>query len=165
MVWNPISEEEFSRIAAGMEQAEQSGIFDLLFAGDCQETRQLPTKESLLSCISPEMRLYKSFFMKIYGYEISFPDFAETALSRLEAAGCSRAREYYHHFISEYKRQRDEELKPIAVDMEKKVNEDYEKKVKKVQKEGSGQWNGKYKMKSDYPEISKALGFNVLQKV
>ena len=114
MVWNPISEEEFSQIAAGIEQAEQSGIFDQLFTGNCQEMRQLPTKEALLSCIDPEMRLYKSFFMKIYGYEISFPGFAETALSRLEAAGCSRARGYYISVKAEYEFSCEKDLKETA---------------------------------------------------
>ena len=97
------------------------------------------TKE-LLGSIGPSMTLDKAFFMKVYGYEISFPGFTETALSRLEAAGCSRAREYYSRFISEYERQRDEELKPIAADMVRKVDEDYERKVKKAQKEGVSPW-------------------------
>ena len=164
MAWNPITDNELRQIADGMAQAERAGLFDGLFSGECQEPQQLPTKEKLLAGIGPDMRLYKSFFMKVYGYEISFPGFAETALSRLEAAGCSRAREYYSRFVSEYERQRDEELRAVAADMAGKVDEDYKRKVKKAQKGSDGQWSQKHQMTSDYLEISKALGFNVPKK-
>ena len=58
----------------------------------------MASRRELLDSISCDMRLDKSFFMKIYGYELTWPGFAEDALTRLEFLGCSRAREYYNRF-------------------------------------------------------------------
>ena len=73
-----------------------------------------PSKEKLLQSIGPKMQLMKSFFGKIYGYEIGFPEFAETALSKLEAAGCGRAREYYADWVDAYEREYSSMLKSVA---------------------------------------------------
>lgn len=88
----------------------------------------MPTKEELLSSIQPDMKLSRNFFMRIYGYEISFPGFAEIALAELEKAGCSKAREYYQRFVGEYEKKHDEEMKAVASwyrkqSGERKVNE------------------------------------------
>lgn len=74
----------------------------------------MPCREALLQSIHPKMHLTKAFFLRVYGYEVSTPGFAEQALSALEAAGCSRAREYYNTFTGECERQREEELKRVA---------------------------------------------------
>lgn len=74
----------------------------------------MPCRETLLQSIHPKMHLTKAFFLRVYGYEVSTPGFAELALSMLEATGCSRAREYYNTFAGEYERQREEELKRVA---------------------------------------------------
>lgn len=84
------------------------------------------TKE-LLGTIKPSMKLDKAFFMKVYGYEISFPGFAEMALSRLEILGCSRARAYYMCAVAEYEYHRDKELKEVAKWYSKKIEEGYKK--------------------------------------
>lgn len=73
-----------------------------------------PTKERFLAAFSAEMELPKSVFKKIYGYEISFPGFAERALSRLESLECGGARESYDHFVNEYEDRRREEMKSVA---------------------------------------------------
>ena len=114
MYWNPIPDKELQGIINGMEQAEKEGFFDDMFQGGHQEVRAHPTRETLLSEIGPEMKLYRSFFMRIYGYELTWPGFAETALTALEDAGCSRAREYYSRFVSEYEEGRETELKNAA---------------------------------------------------
>ena len=54
-----------------------------------------PCKEGLLESIKPGMKLTKDFFKRIYGYEISFPGFADEAIAALEATGCSHAKQYY----------------------------------------------------------------------
>ena len=68
----------------------------------------------MFDSIRPDMKLTKNFFMRIYGYEISFPGFAETALEELEKAGCSKARAYYQRFVGEYEKKHDEEMKSVA---------------------------------------------------
>lgn len=72
------------------------------------------SRQELLKSIHPAMKLDRPFFMKVYGYEITWPGFAEAALSQLEEAGCSRAREYYDRFVSEYEKKHEEEMRKVA---------------------------------------------------
>ncbi len=90
----------------------------------------MPSREELLQSIHPDMKLYKSFFLKIYGYEITQPGFAETALRALEDAGCGKAKSHYTSIVEEYERKRDEELKPVAKWLREKIDSDFEKRVK-----------------------------------
>lgn len=55
----------------------------------------MASREELLQGIHPDMKLTQDFFKRIYGYEITYPGFAEIALQRLEVLGCSKARAYY----------------------------------------------------------------------
>lgn len=71
-------------------------------------------KEELLDSIRPDMRLDRDFFMKIYGYELTWPGFVGIALEKLENAGCSKAREYYSKFVGDYEQKREETLKNAA---------------------------------------------------
>ena len=89
-----------------------------------------PNKQQLLDSIKPDMQLNKALFLKIYGYEISFPGFADEAIQILENSGCNRAREYYDMAVSEYQRKHDEELKPVARQIRKQWEKDWEKLVK-----------------------------------
>ncbi len=91
-----------------------------------------PDKQQLLESIRfhSGKQMNKAFFLKIYGYEISFPGFAEEAIKALNDAGCSRAREYYNVAVAEYRRKQDEELKPVARELHRKWERDWEKLVK-----------------------------------
>ena len=44
----------------------------------------MPSREELLQSIRPDMILTEAFFLRIYGYEISYPGFAAVALNKLE---------------------------------------------------------------------------------
>ena len=72
-----------------------------------------PNRESLLALIQPDMKLTKEFLKRIYAFEISYPGFSEEAIAALEAAGCSKARQYYRDCVSEYEVARDAELDSI----------------------------------------------------
>ena len=72
------------------------------------------SRDELLKSVKPDMRLTMDFFKRIYGYELTWPGFAEIALGKLEEAGCSRAREYYAQFVSGYETKRNEEMKEVA---------------------------------------------------
>lgn len=93
-----------------------------------------PDKQQLLESIRLHSgkQMNKAFFLKIYGYEISFPGFAEEAIKALNDAGCSRAREYYNMAVAEYQRKQDEELKPVARELHRKWENEWEK----LRKEG-----------------------------
>lgn len=88
------------------------------------------TRQQLLDSIHPGMKLDKDFFLRVYGYEITWPGSADEAVSKLEEVGCSKAREYYNKTVSEYQRKRDEELRPIARQIRKRWEADWEKLVK-----------------------------------
>lgn len=44
----------------------------------------MASREELLQSIGPDMRLDKWFFLRIYGYELTWPGFAEAAQIRKE---------------------------------------------------------------------------------
>lgn len=90
----------------------------------------MPSKEELLQSIVPGMKLDKAFFLKVYGYELSYPGFSETALRALEDAGCSKARRYYERITTEYETDQAAKLKPVAVWLREKIDSDFEKLVK-----------------------------------
>ena len=75
----------------------------------------MPSREELLHSIKLGMKLDKNFFLKIYGYEITWPGFAERALQRLEIMGCSKAGAYYACIVQENKYEWRKELKEAAV--------------------------------------------------
>lgn len=85
-----------------------------------------PSKQSLLDSIKPGMKLDKAFFLKAYGYEISFPGFADEAIKTLEDAGCSKARQYYISIVEEYETAHDAEL-AMALDKGQKGDEERRK--------------------------------------
>lgn len=89
-----------------------------------------PSKEELLASIRPDMKLTKSFFKRIYGYEISWPGFADQAIAALEAAGCSRARGYYETWVSEYEAAQETETKKVAAWYAEECKRQWEKRQK-----------------------------------
>ncbi|MCI8401113.1 MAG: hypothetical protein HFI38_03295 [Lachnospiraceae bacterium] len=75
----------------------------------------MASREELLLSIRPDMKLNKAFFLKVYGYEITWPGFAEKALSALEMiAGCSRAREHYQKIVNDYEEAYQKEMKEVG---------------------------------------------------
>lgn len=91
-----------------------------------------PNRQQLLDSIQPGMKLDRAFFLKVYGYEISFPGFADEAIQTLEEAGCVKARGYYDMTVTEYQARNDKELRPIA----KQIIKQSEAEWKHLQKEG-----------------------------
>lgn len=74
----------------------------------------MASKDELLSTIIPNMRLTRDFFLKVYGYELTWPGFAENVLTRMEILGCSKARDYYTCVVAEYEHNHEKELKAAA---------------------------------------------------
>lgn len=107
-----------------------------------------PNRESLLALIQPGMKLTKEFLKRIYGYEISYPGFANTAIAALEAAGCSKARKYYEEWVRDYEAAYRAEIKPVAAwyaaecekQWEKKLKEGEEQRTQKERKQISRKW-------------------------
>ena len=108
-----VPDEVFTQISQRMDAAEQAGEFDQLFKGEIHP-REGPDKDELLHSFGTGMKLYKSTFLKIYGYELTYPGYAEKALSWLEMLGCSKARTYYSGVVAEYEHQHEKEMRGAA---------------------------------------------------
>ena len=94
----------------------------------------MASREELLQSIQPGMKLDKAFFLKVYGYEISFPGFRDIAIRALEDAGCSKARSYYDAIVAEYERKYQEGLKEAAEWYSKQLDQKWEKKERTGEK-------------------------------
>ena len=96
----------------------------------------MASREELLESIRSDMKLNRSFFLKVYGYEISFPGFKEIAIKALNGVGCSRAEEYYNRIVSEYEQKQDEKIKPVAERLAKQWQDDWNRFVKENERTG-----------------------------
>lgn len=74
----------------------------------------MASRWELLQSIRPGMTLDKNFFLRIYGYELTWPGFAEVALTKLQGAGCDKARNYYTCIVAEYEYNNEKVLKNVA---------------------------------------------------
>lgn len=126
-----VTGEEAAEMLSCMDQAEREGMFNNLFCRDQVVTEVPASRERLLQSISPDMKLTKGFFRKIYGYELSSPGFREQAISTLEAAGCTKARVYYDDVVGERQKAREESLKPVAAAYLKECDQKWEQKQKR----------------------------------
>ena len=109
-----VPDDVFAQICAEMDALNQSGELDQLFKGEPRALDQQAGREPLMRSLRPDVKLYKSTFKKILGYDITTPGFAEDALTRLEILGCSRAREYYETVKAEWQQEHDTQMKSVA---------------------------------------------------
>lgn len=86
----------------------------------------MASREELMNSIQPGMRLDRNFFLKVYGYELTYPGFAELALAKLEQAGCSLARGYYDGVVGEWRYYHEKVMNNVA---EWYRNQDFSRKV------------------------------------
>lgn len=118
----------FARFCAELEAAKQSGKLD------------------------------KNTFKKILGYEMTWPGFAEDALTRLEELGCSRAREYYEAVRSGWQQEHEQQMRNVA-EWYRKQNFD-RKKVREPRMEKEAEH-----LKSDLQQRSDRELLILLQKL
>lgn len=113
------------------------------------------SRQQLLSSIQPGMKLTKNFFMRIYGYELTWPGSADQALSELERAGCSKARAYYQQFVGEYEKDHDAAMKNVAVWYRKQVDDEFERREMKLRK----QQEVEQQKQQSWNQLSEILGY------
>lgn len=156
-------DEVFTQISQQMEVAERAGEFDQLFKGEIHP-REGPGKEEFLHSFSTGMKLYKSTFLKIYGYELTYPGYAEKALSWLEMLGCSKARIYYSGVVVEYEHQHEKEMKGAAAWYRKFCEDRWERlkqeEVRKLRKQQEVE-----QLKADLQQKSDRELLNLLQRL
>ena len=130
-----VPDDGFAQICAELEAAEQSGELDGIFKGEPRAPDQLIGRKPFLHSFSCDMKLYKSTFMKILGYDITTPGFSEDALARLEFLGCSRAREYYEAVRSEWQKEHDAQMKSAAHWYKGQCENEFERRKVKLRTE------------------------------
>ena len=126
----------------------------------------LPSKDELLKSIRPDMRLTKDFFRRVYGYEISYPGFAEQAITLLETAGCLKAGNYYEAWVNEFEAIYEAGMREVSAWYAEQCKRQWEK----IQKEGEAvrarqqqtQWQQGNQERGE--GISKTLGFQSMIK-
>lgn len=135
--YRQVKPEELREICRQMEETEKNGEFDGLFKGERGSPEVFPdsNKEGFLASFNPKMKLFKSTFIKIYGYELTWPGFADIALDRLEVLGCSKAREYYSRFVTEYEFEHEKEMVKVAKWYKKQLEKERGEQVRKRQRE------------------------------
>ena len=107
------------------------------------------------------MKLDRAFFLKVYGYEISFPGFKDIAIKALNEVGCSRAEEHYNRIVSEYEQKQNESIKPVAERLVKQWQEDWNRFVKDNERK-AGKELSKQKIISDLHQKSDRELLNLL---
>lgn len=120
----------------------------------------MASREELLQSIRSDMKLTKDFFLRIYGYEITWPGFAEIALQRLEILGCSKARSYYGCVVAEYERKQEESIRPVAAEYRAQL----ERKWKQEEKKG-GRETRKQNIMQDLRQKSDKELLSLLQRL
>lgn len=159
-----VPKDEFDQLCAAYDAAEQAGEFDQLFKGDPRAPDRQTGREPFLHSFSCDMKLYKSTFKKILGYDITTPGFAEDALTRLEILGCSRAREYYEAVRSEWQQEHDKEMKSAAHWYKERCAEEWENTKRKAVRESRRQQEAE-QLKADLQQKSDRELLTLLQKL
>lgn len=85
------------------------------------------------------LTLTRRTFIKMYGYELSYPGTAAEAIALLKEAGCSRAAEYYNATVAEQEQKQNEMYKSVAVWLKARKDEGVNKWKKEKQQEAEYQ--------------------------
>ena len=149
-----VPDEVFTQISQRMEAAEQAGEFDQFFKGKIHP-REGPDKDELLHSFGTGMKLYKSTFLKIYGYELTYPGYAEKALSWLEMLGCSKARTYYSGVVAEYEHQHEKEMRGAAAWYRAQCENEWKNMKRKVVK--ARNWKIENLTRTELSELCQSL--------
>lgn len=81
------------------------------------------------------LTLTRRTFIKMYGYELSYPGTAAEAIALLREAGCSRAEEYYNATVAEQEQKQNEMYKSVAVWLKARKSEGVNKWKKQQEAE------------------------------
>ena len=69
--------------------------------------------ETFIESFKP-VPMNKAFFLKIYGYELTWPGSAERCLQRLEELGSNRSRSYYAAIVAGYEEEQEKTTQEVA---------------------------------------------------
>ena len=69
--------------------------------------------ETFIESFKP-VPMNKAFFLKLYGYDMTWPGSAERCLQRLKELGSSRSRSYYAAIVAGYEEEQDKTTQEVA---------------------------------------------------
>ncbi len=159
--FGPVPDQVAKECFEAMEKAEHSGELAGLFKGACRELRRMPDKGKFFDSLVSGMKLYKSTFLKIYGYDISTPGFADEALAKLKGLGCSKAEEYYKGIVSEREEERKRMMKEAAAWYRRNSAREFAKGEKGGGEPRERETKNRAK---EWETLSKMLGFQSMKK-
>ena len=84
----------------------------------------------IIAAINPNMRLTKSILRDIYACGMEDAQFPEKALAALESAGCSKARQYYRDWVTQYEAEREAMLDRAAHWWHEKEHQERERRAR-----------------------------------
>lgn len=99
------------------------------------------TNEEFLQSIQPGIKLTKDFFLQIYGYGITRPEFVNQALEKLEKMGCLKAKQYYETVVEKYESQYNAQMKEVAHWYARECEEQWQKRLKEGEEKRKQQRN------------------------
>lgn len=123
-----------------------------------------PSKEELLASINPNMHLTRSFLKRVYGYSVTEPDFADRAIIALEQAGCTKARQYYDSWVTEYEAAYNASMREVSAAYRTECEKAWENKKKEVNKSRAKRQKLNQNSQECWAELSEALGFPSMKK-
>lgn len=92
----------------------------------------MASREEFLYRIRPSMKLTEDFFKRIYGYEITWPGFAEKALQELGLiTGYRKARLQYDRVVSCLNKAHEKEVREVSAWYAKECKKQFEALEKK----------------------------------
>ena len=94
------------------------------------------------------MPLTKEFFLKIYGFELTWPGTAERFLNRLEELGSSRARKLYAAVVADYEEKKEKTTQEVAAWYAEQLERKYSNKEVRV-------WNQKEQIRREQASLLK----------
>lgn len=159
-----VSNDVFAQICAEMDMLEQSGKLEEMFEWKPRAPDSQTNAETFIESLVPGMKLYKSTFKKILGYEITTPGFAEGALTRLESLGCRRAWKHYEAVRSEWQQDHDAQIKSAAQWYRGQCVKEFENLKRKVVNESRKQQRTE-QLKADLQQKSDRELLTLLQRL
>ena len=103
-------------------------------------------KEEFFQSIGSDTEADEDFLKRLYGYSLYDPPFLDAVLNKFRSYGRDAVRYIYSYYLYCELRAEREMLQPIAREMAKKIDRDYERQVKENGNEriktGFGDWHG-----------------------
>ena len=84
----------------------------------------MASKDTFLESVTPDTKENEQFCLKVYGFNISYPGYAELVMQKLEGFGFFDARKQYQRHVKNYERKHNAKVKEATTDIAKLFREE-----------------------------------------